>query len=137
MPKREPYTATQFANMRRLIQAATSESPIPGAQLDAECGTNAGLRSAIIKAMREQGDPVIGREWRKPFGYFWSGTAIDCREQAKACRHRASSYIADAQRFDEHAARISFQLEEDRREATRRRAGQTALDLSDRRTDPA
>ena len=122
------YTEEQRLQMRQIIHNSTSEQPTLGPVLDNRCGTSPGSRAAIVKALREQGDPVIGREWRQPFGYFWGVSVVDCTEQARMCRHRAASYLADASRFDEHAARLQAAITAKRRERER----QTSFALTDR-----
>lgn len=108
MPKSGPYTDAQLTEMRTAIQAATSDDPITGNDLDVLCFTNDGSRSAIVKKLRAQGDPVIGRDWRRPMGYFWGVEPVDCEEQAHSFMQKAASFIAGDRLFREHAARLRY-----------------------------
>jgi len=120
------YTDEQLQLMRRLILGSTTKEPIAGKQLDARCNTTPHSRAAIVKTLREQGDPIIGRDWRQPFGYFWGVEGIDCEEQSQSCFKKATSYMADERRFREHAARLL---------ANRKDRQERQADLINRRAD--
>jgi len=124
------YTETQLAMVRSYILDATADVPIAGKTLDAKCNTTPHTRSEIVKELRKQGDPVIGRDWRHPCGYFWGQTAHDCREQAQISDGKAQSYAANARRFDEHAVRIELQELEDKQAARFRDGPRTELAFS-------
>jgi len=112
MGKSGPYTQKLVDMFVALVRSARPALPVLGAEIDEAIGTSPGSRASIVKHLRRNGVPVIGRDWggkANPNGYFFSDDPLDHDQQAEACRKKASSYIADAELHEAKARELRQQ----------------------------